>query len=291
MAINPARLIEWNFPVSEHTITPFDAMLYALGVGLGSNPMDTVDLKYIYEQDMSVLPTMATVIGHPGPWYKDPATGIDWINVVQGEQALEVHSPLVVGTTLLCETSVIDVEDKGPGRGALVRWKRELRNASTGTPVSTVNSTLFCRNDGGFGGERRASEKSPEWMSSIAPSVVESHISTRAALLFRLSGDFNPIHIDPDSALQAGFKQPILHGLCTFAVAIIAIDRKVGDANGQSLESVRARFKAPVTPGQTLRTEYFAEDRNVVRFRSRTIENNELVLDDGYAAFQPNGAV
>src|SRR6202012_4086354 len=128
----------------EHAVTVKDAMLYALGVGLGCEPADKPELRYVYERELAVLPTMAAVIGHPGPWHSDHRTGIDWLRVVHGEQSVELHAPLCEGGTLRCERSVTDNKHKAAGRGALVRWRRRLPNASDASPVSTLDSSLFC---------------------------------------------------------------------------------------------------------------------------------------------------
>jgi acyl dehydratase len=278
MTIDAEKLLEWTFPTSEHTCTPRDAMLYALGVGLGTDPTDDID--YVYERNLAVLPTMAAVIGHPGPWYQDPRTGIDWMHVVHGEQALEVHRPLLAGTTLRCETRVVDVEDKGPNRGALVRWRRRLLDAHTAEPVAIADSTLFCRNDGGFGGQPRPKTYSPSpWPETPPTAIAHKHISHRAGLIYRLSGDYNPIHADPKAAIEAGFERPILHGLCTFAHATWSVLREVADGDAAALASVAARFKAPVFPGQDLRTDMW-QDGSTVLFRSYT-DAQTLVLDSG----------
>jgi acyl dehydratase len=280
MTINESALLDWQFPVTEHVVTARDAMLYALGVGLGADPTGERELPYVFEQNLAVLPTMAAVVGHPGPWYKDPGTGIDWVQVVHGEQSLVMHSALQAGTRLRCRTSVTDVEDKGEGRGALVRWRRELVDAADGVPIATLDSALFCRADGGFGGERREHPVREPWPETSATAVAERHISRRAALIYRLSGDFNPVHADPKVAAEAGFEKPILHGLCTFAVATWAVVEQLADGDMAALESVRVRFKAPVLPGETLRTEMW-EDGAVVKFRSYTNAGSRLVLDAG----------
>jgi acyl dehydratase len=289
MTIDAKRLLDWTFPVTEHRFTARDAMLYALGVGLGGDPADGRELRYVYERDLAVLPTMAAVIGHPGPWYRDPGTGIDWLHVVHGEQALVLHAPLRAGTPLRCETSVTDVEDKGPGRGALVRWRRRLLDAATSAPVATLDSTLFCRNDGGFGGPRRERQAPEEWPQEPPTATVRRRISPRAALIYRLSGDLNPVHADPELAAQAGFERPILHGLCTFALATWSVLGELADGDVDALESVRARFRAPVLPGQELHTEMWRSGRTV-RFRSHTTEAGRPVLDAGLLRLRPRGS-
>jgi len=197
---------------------------------------------------------------------------------VHGEQSLRVHAPLAPDTPLRCETRVTEVEDKGPGKGALVHWRRELSDAAAATPVATLDSTLFCRNDGGFGGTRRPPQQAPVWPEGPPTAVVERDISPRAALVYRLSGDLNPIHADPKLAVEAGFEQPILHGLCTFAMATWAVVSELADSDVSALESVRVRFKAPVLPGQRLRTEMW-RDGGEVRFRSYVADR--MVLDGG----------
>jgi acyl dehydratase len=280
MTIDSDRLLNWEFPVTEHACSARDAMLYALGVGLGTNPTDGTELTYLYERDLAVLPTMAAVICHPGPWYADPGTGIDWVHVVHGEQSLQIHQPLVAASTLRCHTSVVDVEDKGEGRGALVRWQRRLVDAATGEPVATADSTLFCRKDGGFGGSPRPKKVPTPWPEGEPICSVQQHISPRAGLIYRLSGDYNPVHIDPKVALDAGFDRPILHGLCTFAHATWAVLREVADGDASALVSVAARFKAPVYPGQDLRTDLW-RDGTTIRFRSYAGADT-LVLDSGH---------
>jgi acyl dehydratase len=286
MTIDAESLLAWPFPVTEHTFTAEDAMLYALGVGLGADPTDEVELPYVYERGLAVLPTMAAVVGHPGPWFSDAGTGIDWVHVVHGEQALAVHAPLTPDTPMRCVTRVTGVEDKGVGKGALVHWRRELADAESGGPVATLDSTLFCRKDGGFGGTRRSRPQPPPWPEGAPTTVVERDISARAALIYRLSGDFNPLHADPKLAVEAGFDQPILHGLCTFALATWTVLRALAGGDGGALASVRVRFRAPVLPGERLRTEMW-QDGADVRFRSYAGER--MVLETGHARLRPHG--
>lgn len=292
MTINAARLLDWSFPVTEHTVTARDAMLYALGLGLGHDPADKAELRYVYERDLAVLPTMASVIGHPGPWYADPGTGIDWVRVVHGEQSVEMHAPLREGVPLRCETSVTDVEDKGNGRGALVRWQRRLTDTSDGSPVATLDSTLFCRGDGGFGGPRRPRAAgpdrpaSPAWPAVPPTATVTQEISPRAALIYRLSGDFNPVHADPQVAADAGFERPILHGLCTFGMAAWSALRELAGGDATALTSISARFKSPVLPGQSLRTDLW-QDGTAVRFSSSV--GDRVVLDNGLLRLHGEG--
>lgn len=280
MSLDLDVVLNWPFVETTHSYTERDVILYALGTGLGQDPTNQRELPYLYEQGLRVLPTMGSVIGHPGPWYRDPRTGIDWIHVVQGEQRLTIHNPLATHDTVLNRSRVVDVEDKGPDRGAIVRWQRTLTRSSTGELLCTVESTLFCRADGGFGGPSRPKAAAEIWPDEPPSEVIDTRISTRAALIYRLSGDLNPLHVDPKIAVEAGFERPILHGLCTFATVAYALLSGVGDGDTSALESVSARFSAPVYPGETLRTNVWAS-KGRARFRTICLDRDVIVLDSG----------
>jgi acyl dehydratase len=283
MTIDEQALLNWKFPTSTVAYGDTEVMLYALGVGLGRDPTEEEDLKFVYEDGLQVLPTFAAILGHPGPWYRDPASGIDWVNVVHGEQSLALHAPLAPADSLVCHTSVTDVEDKGDGRGALVSWRRTLERESTGEPVATCDSVLFCRADGGFGGEPGPKRAPAPWPEGGPTAHSVTRISPRAGLIYRLSGDRNPLHVDPKTAVEAGFDRPILHGLCTYAMATYAVIREFASSDVERLASVGVRFKTPVFPGETLRTDMWLEDGGTVRFRSTSVDRDVVVLDAGLA--------
>lgn len=282
MTIDPDTLLAWDFGVTELSYTAKDAILYALGVGLGTDPVDETELRYVYERELAVLPTFAAVLGHPGAWFQDPRTGIDWVHVLHGEQSAAWHAALAPTDTLTCRAEVTDVEDKGPGRGALVRWRRILHRGSDGALMATLDSVLFCRGDGGFGGPPRAKTVAEPWPDTPPALTVTRPVSSRAGLIYRLSGDLNPVHIDPEVARRAGFERPILHGLCTFAIAGWALVSAAAKGDGARLRSMHARFRAPVYPGETLRTEIWPV-ADGVRFRTSSVERNLVVLDSGAA--------
>ena len=282
MTIDPDTLLAWEFPVTKLSYTEKDVILYALGVGLGADPVDETELRYVYERELAVLPTFAAVLGHPGAWYQDPRTGIDWVHVLHGEQTATWHAALGPADTLSCRVAVTDVEDKGPGRGALVRWRRSLSRGSDGALVATLDSVLFCRGDGGFGGTPRPKKGADQWPESPPALTVTRRMSLRAGLIYRLSGDLNPVHVDPEVARRAGFDRPILHGLCTFAVAGWALVSAAAKGDAARLNSMHARFRAPVYPGETLRTEIWPVTGGV-RFRTSSVERNLVVLESGSA--------
>lgn len=282
MAINLETLLSWEFPVMEQSYDERDAILYALGIGLGADPTNPEQLRYLYEEQLVVFPTMSLVLGHPGPWFRDPRLGIDWVHVLHGEQELRIHQPLRPSDQVTCHTKVTDVIDKGPGRGALIYWSRTLTRTATGEPLSTMSSTLVCRNDGGFGGPSRPSPPRPTVPDGDPPLRCDLATSPRAGLIYRLSGDRNPLHIDPAVARAAGFDRPILHGLCTLGVAAHALLRTCLDYRSERLAGIRLRFAAPVYPGETVRTEIWPGE-GTLAFRCRSLERDVVVIDGGSA--------
>ncbi len=152
MAIVYEKLMNIEIPTIEQSYTEKDTMLYALGVGLGQDPTDREQLRFVYEKNLKALPTQAVVLAHPGLWVRDLDTGIDYVKVVHGEQGLVLHKPLPASGTVLGISRVTDVFDKGEGRGALVLSERKIVEKSTGDLLATISQTTFCRGDGGFGG-------------------------------------------------------------------------------------------------------------------------------------------
>jgi acyl dehydratase len=257
-------------------------MLYALGVGLGLDPLDAEQLAFVYEENLKVLPTMAVVLGYPGFWVKERDTGIDWVRVVAGEYDLKLHRPLAPHGTVVNRTRVVEIVDKGPGKGAIVYSERLLSDQATGERIATIVQTTFCRGDGGFGGPPRE-QRPVHPIPDRAPDLV-CDLPTRpeTALIYRLSADRNPLHADPAVAQAAGFPRPILHGLATFAVAGHAVLKTVCGYDPARLTAIAGRFSAPVFPGETIRTEMWC-DGPVVSFRARVVERDVVALNNGRA--------
>ena len=276
------RLIALNIPEVEHSYTEKDAMLYALGLGFGHDPVNADELAFVYEKNLKVLPTFAVTLGYPGFWARDLDSGIDWVKLVAGEQALTIHRPLAPRGTVTGKTRVVDIIDKGAGKGALVLSERKVVDKASGAPVATVRQTTFCRGDGGFGGPPRESPV-PHKLPDRAPDLI-CDLPTRpeAALVYRLSGDPNPLHVDPDVAKAAGFPRPILHGLATFGIAGHALLRSLCDYDPARLTGLAGRFSAPVFPGETIRTEIW-RDGAVASFRARVVERDIVAINNGRA--------
>ncbi|NBB50434.1 3-alpha,7-alpha,12-alpha-trihydroxy-5-beta-cholest-24-enoyl-CoA hydratase [Rhizobium sp. CRIBSB] len=285
MAIDHARLMARAFPEIRSEYSWKDCALYALGLGLGSDPLSQDELRHVYEKDLEALPTMAVTLGHPGFWISEPDTGIDFRKVVHGEQTLVIHHPLRAEATMIGRNSVEDIVDKGEGRGALLRVRRDLFEAETGLLQSSQTMTMFCRGDGGFGGPASGTPSvSVTLPDRPAETVVDRPTPPQAALIYRLGSDLNPLHADPAVAAAAGFDRPILHGLGTFGIAGFALMTGCG-RRGASLRELGCRFTAPFFPGETLRTEIWQED-GVVLFRCTALERGALVLDRGRAIFE-----
>lgn len=283
MAIDYERLIRWQFPECVQTFAKRDTMLYALGVGLGADPVDEKQLQYVYEPGLKALSTMAVVLGSPGNWLSDPATGVDYLKVVHGEQWLELHRPLPAEGTVAGRSRVSAVVDKGAGKGALIYVERRLFSRPGDEPLATLTMSIFARGDGGFGGPASAPAPPLHALPEGPPErTCDLPTLPRQALLYRLSGDYNPLHADPKVARAAGFAVPILHGLCTYGIAGHAILRSYCDYDSHRLRALQVRFSAPVYPGETIRTEMWRE-RGVVSFRCRALERDAIVLSNGRA--------
>ncbi|SDR28320.1 Acyl dehydratase [Rhizobiales bacterium GAS113] len=282
MPIDYAKLKNWSFPDVEHRYELRDTILYALGLGCGSDPTDEEELRFVYEDGIRVLPSMAVVLGYPGFWLKNPQTGVDWKKVLHGEQGVILHKPLPASGTVIGRTRVTEIIDKGAEKGALLFSEREVIDKQSGDRLCTLTSTTVLRGDGGFGGASGPAPE-PHRLPERQPDIsLDLPTLPQAGLIYRLSGDDNPLHADPAVAIAAGFPRPILHGLCTFGVAGRAVLRACCYNDQRRLESFRVRFSAPVFPGETIRTEIW-RDGKTVSFRARVLERDIVVLNNGHA--------
>ncbi len=280
MAIDYEKLMNWRFPPVRQTLSKRDCILYALGVGLGNDPLDAAQLRFVLEDRLAALPTMAVVLAYPGFWVKDPATGIDWVRVVHGEQAIMLHRPLPVEAELVGTSRVTGILDKGAGKGAVLYSERRISDAATGELYATLAMSTFCRGDGGFGGPSGPSRPPHPIPERPPDAVCDLPTLSQQALLYRLNGDYNPLHADPAVARAAGFDRPILHGLCTLGVAGHALLRSCCNYDATRMRSLALRCSAPVFPGETIRTEMWLEG-SVVSFRARAVERDVVVLNNG----------
>lgn len=290
MPLHYANLRNHTFPERTQAYTEKDVMLYALGLGFGADPMDMKQLRFVYEKNLQVLPTMPVVMCHPGQWVKDPKFGVDWLKVVHGEQWMNAHKPLPPKGTVIVRMHNSAVIDKGEGKGAVVIQEREVLDQATGDLLATLGWLLFLRGDGGFlklphnasAPVDKAPPSPPPLPDRVPDAVCDIGTSEQQALVYRLSGDMNPLHSDPEVAKAAGYPKPILHGLCTYGIAGHAILKSFCDYEANRLGSLAVRFSAPVYPGETIRTEMWKAG-NTVQFRSRLVERDVVVLNNGIA--------
>jgi acyl dehydratase len=272
------KLMELEGPVIERSYTSRDTMLYALGLGVGADPMNRDELSFVYEKNLKTLPTMATVVTWADAWLNQ--AGVDMVKVVHGEQRLTIHRPLPVAASVISKVRVLDAFDKGADKGALILVESATTLADTGEPLCTGVSTVFARGDGGFGG-KPGPAPTPHPLPERAPDAVMVRATLpQAALIYRLSGDYNPLHADPDFAAEAGFQRPILHGLCTYGVAGFAVVETMLGHDADQIANIDVRFSAPVYPGENITTEMW-RDGDVISFRARVAERDVTVLQNG----------
>jgi acyl dehydratase len=274
------ELMAFRFPEIVHDYSARETILYALGVGAGDPPDDPRELRHVYENGLIALPTMAVVLAYPGNWYRTLSPGLDDTLTVHASERFELHRPLPVAATLVATPRIVAIYDKGAGRGALVVSERVIADRSTGEALATVTQTAFCRGDGGLGGPVIAPPKPHQVPDRNADTAVDMPTSLRSALIYRLSGDDNPLHVDPDFARAAGFPRPILHGLATYGHIGRAISKAFrGDTSG-SIKTMDCRFTAPVFPGDVLSVSLW-RDGHAVSFRAKVGER--VVVDNGMA--------
>ncbi|MBM0206453.1 MaoC family dehydratase N-terminal domain-containing protein [Micromonospora sp. STR1s_5] len=279
------KLTSFEIPSVRETLTPNAIALYALSIGMGRDPLDVRQLAFVDPlRGPAVMPSMVLVMAHPGFWLGDPRTGVDPKAVLHAAQGFEIVGPIPSSGVVESHTRITNVDDKGEGKPALIQSETELGDAS-GTIFARLARTTFVRGGGGFGGSSGPAAQGQE--NATTPPEVTVDLTTRAeqALLYRLNGDLNPLHSDPEIASQAGFDGPILHGLCTMGVVTHAVLRVLADYRAERLRSIKLRFSKPVYPGETIRTEIWSDGR----FRARLLERDTVVIDDGLVQIDPPG--
>ena len=282
MPLDAEKLLALDIPDVEQTYGPRDCILYALGLGLGQDPIDEDQLAFVYEKNLKVLPTYAVAQGYSAYWLRRQELGITWTHVVHGEHGLILHRAVKPQGSVIGRTRILDVVDKGAERGALVYSQRQIIEKSSGELLATISQTTFCRADGGFGGPARE-QPAPHPIPGRAPDLV-CDLPTRpeTALIYRLSGDVNPLHAEPAFARAAGYPRPILHGLATFGIAGHALLKSICSYDPARLKALSGRFSAPVFPGETIRTEIWC-DGNIASFRARAVERDVIAINNGRA--------
>jgi acyl dehydratase len=257
-----------------------DVILYHLGIGAGNPPTDPGELRYVYEGDLRVLPTYATIPQFSIMMSMGLAAGFD-VNlamILHGEHEVVIHQPIPTSGTVTQTGRVTDVLDKGKGALALVEVESVLEKG--GRPVFTNRAAIFIRGEGGFGGDSgpATTDLTPE---RDPDHIVESPTLPQQALLYRMaSGDKNPLHVDPGLAAFAGFDRPILHGLCTYGMVGKAVVDHAVPTGPEDVASFRARFSGVVFPGETLVTRIW-EQGDHLAVTAEAKERSTTVLSNG----------
>lgn len=279
MALDYDELMATSVVDLPHSYSDMHSMLYAISVGMGRDPVMPRELPYVYEQGspLQTMPSMATVLV---PNMFPPDLGWDFSQVLHVEQRLELYRPLPPAGDLLINKRIAAAYDRGPTHGALVLFEAVARLARDDTALFTIGNTIMARADGGFGGPRGkgpAAHRVPRREPDLS-----CDLGTRAdqALLYRLNGDRNPLHADPELAKQVGYPVPILHGLCSYGVACHAILKTICDYDFTLIRGMDARFSSPVLPGDTITTDMW-QDGNVISFQCSVKERDAIVIRNG----------
>jgi acyl dehydratase len=269
---------------AERSWGPTDCLLYALGVGAGASDPTGFELEFTTENSadvrQAVLPTFVTVAGAAGA----PRTSIgdfDPAMLVHAEQSIELFGALPTEATVRTTSTLTAIYDKGSG--ALVRSESTSVDAATGRPVFSAGTGLFIRGEGGFGGDRGPSAAKDPFPDRAPDDELTYSTRTDQALLYRLSGDRNPLHSDPSFAKRAGFERPILHGLCTYGFTGRALLHSLCGSDPARFRSMYGRFSNPTYPGDTLTVSIWVDGASA-RFRTAT-QNGVVVIDAGRCEF------
>lgn len=281
--VTPAVLIGYEFEPLTYTYTERDVSLYALGVGAPADARVQKELQFVYElsgEGFKVLPTFAVLF--PSRMIDAMVTGTlngltyNPMMLLHGEQYLEVKKALPTHGTVICRPRVSNVYDKGSG--ALVITDVPCYDEA-GDEIAFGQYSMFIRGIGGWGGERGAAGAANEPPDRQPDAVISEKTSDRQALIYRLSGDTNPLHADPMMAAFGGFDQPILHGLCSFGYAGRAVLKAFADNDPARFKSIKVRFVKHVFPGETLVTSMWREDSRVI-FQTKVAERDTLALSN-----------
>jgi acyl dehydratase len=278
MPINPEAVGIKGQP-SQRSWTSKDALLYAVGIGAGTD-----ELQYTTENtkdiDQKVFPTFAVIVGGGGI----PMREVGSFNpalMVHGEQGIELLREIPAEGEIESVGECTAIYDKGSA--AVLEFTSESKNIATGEVLLRTRTSLFCRGEGGWGGDRGPSEKI-QFPDRVPDQQVSYATREDQALTYRLSGDRNPLHSDPSFSAMGGFEKPILHGLCTYGFTGRGLLNALCDGDAGRFKSMNARFSKPVIPGDTLTVSMWVDGSEAL-FRT-TNQNDDVVIDQGVFRFE-----
>jgi acyl dehydratase len=275
--IDPKKALGAKLGEGKYTWTKDQVILYHLGVGAGVPPTDRGELEYTYEKNLKVLPSYGVipVFGALGGLGSTPGLSFNFAMLLHGEQDIEVHQPIPPEATVTSSGQIAGIYDKG--KAALVVLEVKTKDEA-GKPLFTNRFSLFLRGEGGFGGDSgpKAGNEAP---TRTPDGVIASPTLPQQALIYRLSGDKNPLHADPDFAKMGGFDKPIIHGLCSYGVVCKAIVDKVLGGDVSKVARYQARFAGVGFPGETYLTSYWKEgDKILIQAKSK--ERDAIIISN-----------
>ena len=278
MPINPKAVGAKGAP-SKRSWTSKDALLYAVGIGAGTD-----ELQYTTENtkniDQKVFPTFAVIVGGGGIPMREVGSFNPTL-MVHGEQGIELLSEIPAEGEIESVGECTAIYDKGSA--AVLEFTSESKNVATGEVLLRTRTSLFCRGEGGWGGDRGPSEKI-QFPSRTSDQQVIYKTREDQALTYRLSGDRNPLHSDPSFAAMGGFEKPILHGLCTYGFTGRGLLNEICGGDAGRFKSMNARFSKPVFPGDTLTVSIWVDGSEAL-FKT-TNQNGDVVIDQGVFRFE-----
>lgn len=281
MPINYEQLLAMKNFGQRYSYGDREAMLYAYAIGMGSDPLDERELAFVNEatataRPLLVVPSFASVAA----WDAGPGEmNLNRVMVVDGERDISFHRPLSTAADITADSSVLAAFDKGKTKGAVIQHQTVLKSAG-GELLATIVASLFARGDGGFGGPS-VGQREPHQVPTRAPDLTLD-ISTRPdqALIYRLCGDRNPLHSDPEFAKRAGFTRPILHGMCTYGITCRGVLQTYADYDPRAFKRHAARFSSPVYPGETVTLELW-RDGDVISFEAKVKARGVTAVKNG----------
>jgi len=284
MPIDPSKALGAQLGEGQYTYTKDQVILYHLGLGAGVPATDPGELEYTYEKNLKVLPSFGVIptFGAIGSIGNIPGLEFNFAMLLHGEQDLEIHQPIPPEATITNRGKVAEIWDKG--KAALVVLQVDTSDES-GQPLFTNRFSLFLRGEGGFGGEPgpKAGNAAPD---RAPDGVIESPTLPQQALIYRLSGDKNPLHADPEFAKMGGFDKPIIHGLCSYGVVCKAVVDNVLGGDVTKVARYQARFAGVGFPGETYLTSYWKEGDKIL-IQSKSKERDAVIISNAAITIRP----
>lgn len=289
--IDYLTLKNWPFGVIDFSYDVKEVILYALGCGVGTRSLNSIDLDFLYEKNLKVLPSMAATICTPGFWWRNAETKVHWPSVLHAEQDVEFIKELPRSGRVKGYNRVTHVHDRGQSKGAVVALERKIVD-DLGETIAVAKRIEILRSDGGFSQKDGRHDPLPPRLDRHDMDKGQSYcswnaqIDPRAHYIFRLSGDPNPLHIDPEAAKTAGFEKPIFHGLGLFGLTTYLMLSNLVDGEVGKLKRLATKFSAPTYPGEHLTYRVWKIKEGFFHFNVESVDRKITVLENGLVEFK-----